>query len=518
MTQRFIRPALLTALVAVALTGCSLAPTYVRPDAPVPGQYPNASAQPQTSAQAAAAADLGWRQFFRDPQLLALIDVALNNNRDLRIAVDRVAEARALYGIQQSDQFPTIGAGANASLQSMPPQLRAGGSSAPSVSRVYQAGVGITAFELDLFGRVRNLTEAAYQQYLASEQARRTVHLSLVAQVAEAYFRLRSSEALRKLTEQTLQSRQNSYDLIKRRFEEGVAGSLDYYQAKSQLDQTRADLQQTRRNEQLAQNALLLLLGDSPRNLPKSAPFGHDQLLAQIPVGLPSDLLERRPDIIGAEDNLLAANANIGAARAAFFPNISLTGMLGFASNAMGGLFTGSNRFWSFTPQLTTPIFGGGVSGNLDLAKARKNIAVSQYEKTIQTAFREVADALAGEATYASQLDALRDLENSAAESLRIARLRYDNGIDSFLQVQTAEITLYNAQQAFLQTGLNSLLNRVELYKALGGGWNADTVKADNGSNGPAKPGNAPNDPAQPADATMPSGQQTGMPAKEGGA
>jgi multidrug efflux system outer membrane protein len=342
---------------------------------------------------------------------------------------------------------------------------------------MYQAGVGITAFELDLFGRVKNLTEAAYQQYLASEQARRTVHITLVSQVAEAYFRLRATELQRQLIEQTLKSRSNSYDLIKKRFDIGVAGSLDLYQAKSQLDQVRSDLQEIRRMEQQAQNALLLLLGETPGPaLPKSAPFSRDQLLAEIPVGLPSDLLVRRPDIIAAENNLLAANANVGAARAAFFPNISLTGFLGFASNAMGGLFGSGNQFWSFTPQLTVPIFGGGVSGNLDLAEARKNIAVSQYEKAIQVAFREVADALAGEATYAEQLDALRELEDSASQSLRIAQLRYENGIDSFLQVQTAEVTLYNAQRLFLDTGLNSLMNRVELYKALGGGWNETTV------------------------------------------
>ena len=476
MIKRNFHYRLLPIAVALVLAGCSLSPDYTRPAAPVPQTYPNASEGLQDE-NAVPAAELGWRQFFRDPQLKALIEIALVNNRDMRVAIERVEESRALYGIQQSDRFPTIGAGANASLQRMPEQLRAGGASAPSVSRTYQAGVGVTAFELDLFGRVKNLTEAAYQQYLASEQARRTVHITLISQVAEAYFRLRATELQRQLITQTLKSRTNSYDLIQKRFDIGVAGSLDLYQAKSQLDQVRSDLQEIRRLEQQAQNALLLLLGDTPRkSLPEAATFSRDQLLADIPVGLPSDLLTRRPDIMAAENNLLAANANIGAARAAFFPNISLTGLLGFASDAMGGLFSGSNRFWSFTPEITMPIFGGGVSGNLDLAKARKNIAVAQYEKTIQEAFREVADALAGEATYAEQLDALRDLEKSASESLRIAQLRYDNGIDSFLQVQTAEVTLYDAQRLFLDTGMSSLMNRVELYKALGGGWNENTV------------------------------------------
>ena len=479
MTRQAHRLAIIPALLILA--GCSLAPKYERPAAPVPAAYPAVGATQAVSAlPVSASADLGWRDFFRDEQLKALIAFALENNRDLRVAVGRVEEARALFGIQQSERLPTLGIGGNAAIQGMPEPLRAGGANAPSVSRVYQAGVGITAFELDFFGRVRNLSEAAYQQYLASEQAQRTVHLTLVAQVAESYFRLRATELQRQLVESTLKSRQSSYDLIRQRYDAGVAGALDLNQAKSQLEQSRADLQEILRLEQLSQNALLLVLGGTPQNLPAASTFGNEQLVSGIPVGLPSDLLARRPDIIGAENGLLAANANIGAARAAFFPNISITGVLGFASGAMGGLFSGANRFWTFTPDLKMPLFSGGVVGQLGLAEARKNIAVSQYEKTIQTAFREVADALAGEATYASQLDALRALEASAAESLKIARLRYENGIDSFLQVQAAEVTLYNAQRTFLQTGLNSLMNRVELYKALGGGWLEQTV--ENGS------------------------------------
>ena len=260
MIKRNFHYRLLPIAVALVLAGCSLSPDYNRPAAPVPETYPNASEGMQAE-NAVPAADLGWRQFFHDPQLKALIEIALNNNRDLRVAIERVEESRALYGIQQSDRFPTIGAGANASIQRMPEELRAGWASAPIVSRMYQAGVGVTAFELDLFGRVKNLTEAAYQQYLASEQARRTVHISLIAQVAEAYFRLRATELQRQIIEQTLKSRSNSYDLIKKRFDIGVAGSLDLYQAKSQRDQVRSDLQEIRRLEQQAQNALLLLLG-----------------------------------------------------------------------------------------------------------------------------------------------------------------------------------------------------------------------------------------------------------------
>src|SRR5690606_39236467 len=261
-----------------------------------------------------------------------------------------------------------------------------------------------------------------------------TVHINLVSLVAEAYFRLRTAQQLDGLMESTLLSRQNTYDLVKARFDVGVASSLDLAQAKSQLDTVRADRAAIIRVQAQAKNAMQLLLGaEAPADLPQPAVFGRDQILAAIPVGLPSDLLERRPDIIGAENALLAANANIGAARAAFFPNISITGLFGFASTQLGGLFGSGQRFWQFAPQIQMPIFGGGVAGNLDLAKARNNIAVAEYEKTIQVAFREVADALAGEATYSGQLDALRALEGAAQETLRLAKLRYETGIDSFL-------------------------------------------------------------------------------------
>ncbi len=458
---------------------------------PVPDQYPGSGAMSNTgpnsastvSPQVQSSADLGWSEFFTDPRLQSLISLALTNNRDLRIAVERVQEAHAQYGIADSERLPTIGAGANAQITHNPENLRTS-PDADSVTRYYQAGVGMTAFELDFFGRVRNLSEAAFQQYLATEQASRTVHINLVAQVAEAYFRLRTTQQLKALMESTQKSRRNTLDLVQARYDGGVASALDLNQARAQFDTVRADLMAIERAESQARNALTLLLGTQiPDDLPTPAVFGRDQVLAAIPVGLPSELLERRPDIIGAENALLAANANIGAARAAFFPTISITGLLGFASPQLGGLFGSSQDFWQFSPQLTVPIFSGGVAGNLDLAKARSNIAVAQYEKTIQTAFREVADALAGEATYSGQIEALRALEASAQETLRLAKLRYETGIDSFLQVQTAEVDLYTTQQSFLQTGMDSLLNRVELYKALGGGWLEDSAPAQASDN-----------------------------------
>ncbi|NYT36660.1 efflux transporter outer membrane subunit [Allopusillimonas soli] len=475
------RRALAPALLALALAGCSFAPDYHRPAAPVPGQYPDSDAVSNTGPRSAHAvapqiaysANLGWSEFFTDPRLQAMIRLALANNRDMRIAVQRVEEARAQYGIARSDLFPTIGAAASEQATRYPENLRMGGADSQSVSRTYTAGIGMTSFEIDFFGRLRNLSQAAFEQYLSTAQARRTVHINLVAQVAEAYFRLRTAEQLLTLSDSTLRAREATMQLVQARYDGGVASALDLNQARGQLETVRSDQQALRRSKAQAQNALRLLLGTQPpANLPEPAPFSHDQVLAAIPVGLPSDLLERRPDIMGAENVLRAANANIGAARAAFFPNISITGLLGFASVELGGLFSGSQRYWQFSPQLQTPIFaGGGLQSNLDLAKVRKNIAVAEYEKTIQTAFREVADALAGEATYAEQLDALRALEKSSMESLRLAELRYETGIDSFLQVQNAQVTLYATQQQFLQTGMDSLLNRVELYKALGGGW-----------------------------------------------
>lgn len=479
------RRAALPALVAVTLGGCSLAPHYERPDAPIPQQYPNADAVSNGSQRSAAAtvatagvsADLGWADFFTDERLKSLIRLALANNRDMRIAVQRVEEARAQYGVAESDQFPTIGLGANGQVTRSPENMRMGGADSPSVARSYMAGIGLTAFELDFFGRVRNLSEAAFQQYLATAQARRTVHINLVAQVAEAYFRLRTAQDLEALMRRTIESRKNTLDLVQARYDAGIASALDLNQARGQLDTVRADIAGIRRSETQALNALQLLLGiQLPDTLPKPGTFSRDQVLAAIPVGLPSELLERRPDIMGAENALMGANANVGAARAAFFPNISITGLLGFASPQLGGLFGSGQRYWQFAPQIQVPIFAGGVQGNLEVAEARKNIAVSEYEKAIQTAFREVADALAGEATYAEQLDALRAVEASAAESLKLAQLRYETGVDSFLQVQNAEVTLYSVQQSFLQMGMDSLMNRVELYKALGGGWLEDTA------------------------------------------
>lgn len=485
----------LVVLLAAGLSGCSLAPDYHRPDAPVTADWPN---QPKVSygayqrptdlgSQAAAAvappadvaaADIGWRDFFHDPRLKALIELALNNNRDLRVAVQRVEEARAQYGVARGAQWPAIGAGIQGTRSHVPPDMRVGGPDSTSITSSYQAGIGLTTFEIDLFGKLRNQSEAAYQQYLSTEQAQRSTQITLIGSVAQSYFNLRAAEVQLDLTRKTLQSRQESYNLVKTRFDGGVASELDLNQSKSLLDTASADLAQLARSQAQATNALVVLLGlaSLPDNLPAPAEFGRDQILATVPAGLPSDMLVRRPDILAAENQLKAAKANIGVARAAFFPTISLTGLLGSASPSLGNLFRGHQGYWSFSPSITTPLFAGGsIAEGLNLAKARDNIAVAQYEQTIQQAFREVSDALAGEATYSAQLDAQRGLQTSSARTLELSNLRYTNGVDSYLQVQTAQVDFFNAQIALVQTGLAALINRVELYKALGGGWQEQT-------------------------------------------
>lgn len=505
MRALMVKRTALSLCVASLLAGCSLAPEYQRPESPVPLDWPaqpkvefdrgvgevslaGQSAQTVAPASSVPAADIGWREFFRDARLQALIELALENNRDLRVAIESVEEARAQYGIQRGEQWPTIGAAVDGTRQRMPSNMRVGGAEAPSVTNSFRGGVAMTSFEIDLFGRLRSLSEAAYQSYLATEQAQRSVQITLVGEVAQSYFNLRAAEVQLELTRQTLASRQESFNLVQRRFEGGVASEMELNQSKSLLDSASADLAQLARLRAQAINALTVLIGvPMPMDLPPPAEFGRDQLLATVPAGLPSDLLERRPDIMAAENNLQAANANIGAARAAFFPTISLTGMLGFASPTLGSLFEGGQRAWNFSPSITTPIFSGGsIREGLNLARARNNIAVAQYEQTIQQAFQEVSDALAGEATYGAQLDALRSLQDSTARTLELSNLRYVNGIDSFLQVQTAQVDFYSAQLSLVQAGLAALNNRVALYKALGGGWADVTQPAEDAS--PAAP------------------------------
>ncbi|MCY1266129.1 Outer membrane protein OprM precursor [compost metagenome] len=463
-----------TALAAALLSGCSLIPEYQRPAAPVAGSYNGAPAD----SAAVKAADIGWREYFNDPQLQRLIEVALQNNRDLRVAALNVEAFQAQYRIQRADLFPAIDANVSGVRQRVPGDLSQTGS--PTITSQYGATIGTTAWEIDLFGRLRSLRDAALEQYFASTEAQRSVQTALVASVANAYLTLRADQALLQLTRDTLDTFQKSYDLTRRSYEVGVASALDLRQAQTSVESTRATLAQYSRLVVQDQNALVLLLGSGlPADLPQGMELNAD-LLADVPAGLPSDLLQRRPDILQAEHQLKAANANIGAARAAFFPSISLTANAGSLSSELSGLFKGGSGSWLFQPQLNLPIFNAGsLKASLDLARVQKDINIAQYEKAIQIAFSEVADGLAARATYNEQLDAQRALVEASAEYYGLAEKRYRTGVDNYLTLLDAQRLLFSAQQQLIGDRLAQLTSEVNLYKALGGGWEERTASQE---------------------------------------
>ncbi|ODU72505.1 MAG: multidrug transporter, partial [Bordetella sp. SCN 68-11] len=411
-------------------------------------------------------------------RLQRLIALSLENTRDLRVAVLNIEAARAQYGVTRADQFPGVNANANGTRQRTPGDLSYSGRS--TIGSQYQVNLGVTAFELDLFGRVRSLSQAALAQYLASEETRRSTQISLVAQLANAYLNERSSDELLALAQRTLKTRQDSYGLIKLRYDAGAASELELQQAESLVQSALSEQAIAERNRAQATNAMVLLVGQPlPADLPAPRPLSEQALLADVPVGLSSDLIERRPDIRSAEQQLRSTNASIGAARAAFFPRISLTGAFGTASSQLSGLFDSGSLAWSFAPQISLPIFDGGRNrANLDLAEVRKNVAVAQYEKTIQTAFREVADALDAKGTYDRQIQSQQTLVDASRRSLELSDMRYRNGVDSYLQLLDSQRALFTAEQSLLQARTQRLNNLVGLYKSLGGGWEENTVAA----------------------------------------
>jgi multidrug efflux system outer membrane protein len=467
MTKKLISTALAAAML---LAGCSLIPTYERPAAPVPTTFPGDPAQP--GGQAAAA--LPWQDFFTDPRLAGLIETALANNRDLRVSVLNIEQARAQFQIERSALFPALGLTGSGS-RSSPNPYAAFDSSLGSVSSQYSVNLGITAWELDFFGRIRSLKDQALAQYLATDETRKAAQISLIAAVATGWLTLIADDELLELTRQTMVTREESVRLTKMRFDNGVSSELDFQAANSLAETARASYAQQLRTRQQDENALALLLG-AP--VPAQATAGEAKGLAgikpmpDVPAGLPSDLLAERPDIRSAEQQLIAANANIGAARANFFPRVSLTTSLGTASSEFSGLFDRGSRAWSFAPTVTLPIFDAGRNrATLDSAKAGREIAVAQYEKSIQTAFREVADALAGRATLGEQVRAQRAQADAEAVRFRLSDMRYRNGIASALDLLDAQRSLYTAQQSAVTTRLLQLQNQVTLYKTLGGGW-----------------------------------------------
>ncbi|QYF92066.1 efflux transporter outer membrane subunit [Massilia sp. PAMC28688] len=448
--------------LSLTLAGCmSLAPTYQRPAAPVAATFPLADS---TSNQAAA--NLDWQSFFADQRLRQLIGLALTNNRDLRVAIANIEQARAQFQVRRADILPTVGVGVSGS--------RTPGPNDSTIS-TYSAGLAVSSFELDLFGRVKSLSNAALAQYLATEEARKATHISLIASVANTYLATLADQELLALTQQTLKAREDALRLIQLKYDNGVVSNLDLQQGVSLVDTARATLAQQQRQLALDTNLLTLLVGQTlPANPAPNATLRSTEL-TELPAGLPSDLLTVRPDIRAAEQQLVAANANIGAARAAFFPRITLTGSAGSASTELSGLFESGSYGWSFAPNLLLPIFDYGRNrANLGAARAGRDIAVAQYERSIQAAFREVADALAGQATFSEQLRAQRAVAEAEQERFRLSDLRYQSGASSYLDLLDAQRSLFAAQQAAVQANLQRLQNQVTLYRVLGGGWSAE--------------------------------------------
>jgi len=468
-------PALLALSAALLLGGCvNLAPGYERPAAPVPGRYPEplAKGAEDTSAEGAAASDVGWRSFFADARLRGLIELALDHNRDLRVAVLNITQARAQYRIQDAATLPTLSAAGSSTATRTPAGLSGTGEAV--TSHQYSATLGVSAYELDLFGRVRNLSAQALEQYLSTEEARRSTQISLVAEVATAYLTWAADLERLALARETLRSQSDTYALTKRRFDLGSASALTLRQVQTSVDSARVDV--ARYTGQVAQdrNALALLLGAPvPEELAPRALGDSLNALPELPAGLPSALMLRRPDLLQSEHQLKAATANIGAARAAFYPRISLTASAGSGSGELSGLFKGGSGSWTFLPQISLPIFDGGANrAGLDNAVAGRDIALAQYEKAIQSAFREVADALAQREALSGQLEAQQSLVEASGEALRLSDARFARGVDSYLDVLDAQRTWYGAQQTLIGTRLSRLTNGVALYKALGGGWN----------------------------------------------
>jgi multidrug efflux system outer membrane protein len=459
--------------IALVLSGCSLAPKYDRPDAPVGAQWPSGAAYQagQTASDAPQAPDVEWREFFPDEKLQKLIGMALENNRNLRLAALNVEQARTMYGIQRAELLPTVDAIGSASKARVPADLSSTGKR--STTEQYSVDLGVISWEIDFFGRIRSLKESALQEYLATEQARRGVQIVLVSAVANAYWTLAADRESLTLAQGTLTAQQESYNLVRRSFERDVASNLDLYRAQTQVDSARGDVARFTQVVARDENALNLLLGaPTPQDL---LPETLSAVVAPkaISAGLSSEVLLRRPDVLQAESLLKAADANIGAARATCFPRISLTAAIGTASSDLSGLFESGSGTWRYAPQATMPIFDTRTWLALKATKLQRQIVLTQYEQAIQNAFREVADALAVRGTVDEQVAAQQSLVEAVAETYRLSNARYTKGIDSYLGVLDAQRSLYAAQQGLISLRLAKLANQATLYAVLGGG--ADT-------------------------------------------
>jgi len=461
----------LTAL-AVCLAGCTMAPKYNRPEAPVPAAWPKGPAYKEVAdaTSARAVADVPWQEFFVDGNLRKLIALALENNRDLRVAALNIERSRAQYRITRSDLVPKVEIDVDGTFKRLAEDFS--GLGIPMTIHQYNLTLGMSSYELDMFGRVRSLKDQALEQYFATIQARRSAQLSLVGEVAANYLTLAADRERLELAKETLTSQQASYQLIRSRYEVGISSALDLHQAQTSVDAARVDIARYATLTAQDENALNLVVGSRvPADLLPDALSETLTALKDLQPGLTSDVLLSRPDILQAEHLLKGANANIGAARAAFFPRITMVSNIGFGSDELGSLFDNGSFVWKFAPQISIPIFQGGANrANLDASKVDRDIAVAQYEKAIQTAFREVADALAQRGTIDDQVKAQQSLTDATAESYRLSQARYEKGVDSYLNVLDSQRSLYGAQQNLISARLTRLTNLVTLYKVLGGG------------------------------------------------
>ncbi|ECX0149538.1 multidrug efflux transporter outer membrane subunit MdsC [Salmonella enterica subsp. enterica serovar Typhimurium] len=463
---------LATLAFVTTLAGCTMAPKHERPASPTAMVYPYATS---TVSGAPDAADIGWRDFFHDPLLQELIAIALRNNRDLRKAGLNVEAARALYRIQSAEMLPTLGIATAMDASRTPADLSVMDES--EINRRYEAAGATTAWELDLWGRVRSLSDQALAAYMALDETYIAARMSLVSEVASAWLTLRADRELLRLTEDTLAAQKSSYTLTTQLARTGNATQLDLRMAEIAL--RSAEINRAAYTRQLARdrNALELLLGqpltpELSRRLNEAVTLTEGAIPTTLPGGLPSDLLVRRPDIRAAEYRLRGANARIGAARAAFFPTISLTGSAGTASASLSGLFEPGSGSWRFLPQITLPLFhGGALRADLDRAHVQKQIEIARYENVIQQAFRDVADGLAGQRTLNDQVQSEQRAVEASQIAYELAGLRFQEGVDDYLTLLDTHRMLYGAQQRLVRTRLMQQLNIINLYKALGGGW-----------------------------------------------
>ncbi len=460
---------ILSALITLA-GGCTMAPSYTKPASPVPAQWPGTDAYGNAglSSGAPAASQLKWNEFFTDEKLRKLVETALSNNRDLKVAALNVERARAMYGIQRAELLPQVYANGSIAKERVPADLsRSGEAERPEQ---YRVNLGVTAWEIDFFGRIRSLKDQALEEYLATEEARRSTQISLVSAVAQAYLILAADREALGLSRSTLAAQREAYDLIRKRYDAGVATEIDLRRAQTLVDTARGDIALFRQQGAADENALNLLLGSpAPRDLLPSDLAGLAPL-REITPGVSSDVLLSRPDIMFAEHRLKGAYANIGAARAALFPRISLTSTIGTASTDLSGLFDSGSGTWTFVPGITVPIFDARTWPALRVSRVDREIALAQYEKAVQTAFRETADTLAVLGTVDEQLSAQQSLLEAVTETYRLADARYTRGVDSFLSVLDAQRSLYGAQQGLVAVRLAKLSSLVRLYAVLGGG------------------------------------------------